>query len=160
MFLVYKRKSSGSAGSTTFPFIVSKQPTCNTVFGFHQFKPTMAGNVFGQMFRITTWGESHGRAVGVVVDGLPAGLPFSEADIQKELDRRRPGQSEVSTPRREADRVEILSGIFEGISTGTPVSMLQNRSRERKLYGKSLEANLFGMDFPNLMKKQPKEHIR
>ncbi len=76
------------------------------------------------MFRITTWGESHGRAVGVVVDGLPAGLPFSEADIQKELDRRRPGQSEVSTPRREADRVEILSGIFEGMSTGSPVSML------------------------------------
>ncbi|MDY9927075.1 chorismate synthase [Methanosarcina sp.] len=84
----------------------------------------MAGNVFGQMFRITTWGESHGRAVGVVVDGLPAGLPFSEADIQKELDRRRPGQSEVSTPRNEADRVEILSGIFEGMSTGTPISML------------------------------------
>ena len=84
----------------------------------------MAGNVFGQMFRITTWGESHGRAVGVVVDGLPAGLSFSEADIQKELDRRRPGQSEVSTPRSEADRVEILSGIFEGMSTGTPISML------------------------------------
>jgi chorismate synthase len=84
----------------------------------------MAGNVFGQMFRITTWGESHGRAVGVVVDGLPAGLPFSETDIQKELDRRRPGQSEVSTPRIEADRVEILSGIFEGVSTGTPISML------------------------------------
>lgn len=84
----------------------------------------MAGNVFGQMFRITTWGESHGRAVGVVVDGLPAGLSFSEADIQKELDRRRPGQSEVSTPRNEADRVEILSGVFEGMSTGTPISML------------------------------------
>src|SRR5665647_2330525 len=84
----------------------------------------MAGNVFGQRFQITTWGESHGRAVGVVVDGLPAGLPFSEADIQKELDRRRPGQSEVSTPRSEADRVEILSGLFEGMSTGTPVSML------------------------------------
>lgn len=84
----------------------------------------MAGNVFGQMFRITTWGESHGPAVGVVVDGLPAGLRFSEADIQKELDRRRPGQSEVSTPRKEKDRVEILSGIFEGMSTGTPVSML------------------------------------
>ncbi|MDQ1251747.1 MAG: chorismate synthase [Euryarchaeota archaeon] len=76
------------------------------------------------MFRITTWGESHGRAVGVVVDGLPAGLPFSETDIQKELDRRRPGQSEVSTPRSEADRVEILSGVFEGMSTGTPISML------------------------------------
>lgn len=76
------------------------------------------------MFQITTWGESHGRAVGVVVDGLPAGLPFSETDIQKELDRRRPGQSEVSTPRNEVDRVEILSGIFEGMSTGTPISML------------------------------------
>lgn len=85
------------------------------------------------MFRITTWGESHGRAVGVVVDGLPAGLPFSEADIQKELDRRRPGQSEVSTPRREADRVEILSGIFEGMSTGTPVSMLVWNSDARSL---------------------------
>ena len=84
----------------------------------------MAGNVFGQMFQINTWGESHGRAVGVVVDGLPAGLPFSETDIQKELDRRRPGQSEVSTPRNEADRVEILSGVFEGTSTGTPISML------------------------------------
>ncbi|MCO5384220.1 MAG: chorismate synthase [Methanosarcina barkeri] len=93
----------------------------------------MAGNVFGQMFRITTWGESHGRAVGVVVDGLPAGLPFSEADIQKELDRRRPGQSEVSTPRREADRVEILSGVFEGMSTGTPVSMLVWNSDARSL---------------------------
>jgi chorismate synthase len=84
----------------------------------------MAGNVFGQMFRITTWGESHGRAVGVVVDGVPAGLPFSEADIQKELDRRRPGQSELSTPRKEKDKVEVLSGIFEGMSTGTPISML------------------------------------
>ncbi len=84
----------------------------------------MAGNVFGQMFRITTWGESHGRAVGVVVDGVPAGLPFSEADIQKELDRRRPGQSVLSTPRKEQDKVEILSGIFEGMSTGTPISML------------------------------------
>jgi len=76
------------------------------------------------MFRITTWGESHGRAVGVVVDGVPAGLPFSEADIQKELDRRRPGQSALSTPRKEQDKVEILSGIFEGTSTGTPISML------------------------------------
>ncbi len=84
----------------------------------------MAGNVFGQMFRITTWGESHGRAVGVVVDGVPAGLSFSEADIQKELDRRRPGQSALSTPRKEQDKVEVLSGIFEGMSTGTPISML------------------------------------
>lgn len=92
------------------------------------------------MFRITTWGESHGRAVGVVVDGLPAGLPFSEADIQKELDRRRPGQSEVSTPRREADRVEILSGIFEGMSTGSPVSMLVWNSDARSSAYDALKA--------------------
>ena len=73
----------------------------------------MSGNNFGTIFRITTWGESHGRAVGVVVDGCPAGLTLSAQDIQKELDRRRPGQSRASTARQEADRVEILSGIFE-----------------------------------------------
>ncbi|ATZ61609.2 MAG: chorismate synthase [Methanosarcinales archaeon Met12] len=84
----------------------------------------MSGNSFGRAFRLTTWGESHGRAVGAVVDGCPAGLPLSEEDIQKELDRRRPGQSEITTPREEADVVEILSGVFEGKTTGTPVSML------------------------------------
>ncbi len=84
----------------------------------------MPGNTFGQSFRITTWGESHGAAVGVVVDGVPAGLELTEADVQKELSRRRPGQSEVSTPRSESDTVEILSGVFEGMTTGTPISML------------------------------------
>jgi len=84
----------------------------------------MSGNNFGTIFRITTWGESHGRAVGVVVDGCPAGLALSAQDIQKELDRRRPGQSRASTARQEADRVEILSGIFEGHTTGTPISLL------------------------------------
>lgn len=84
----------------------------------------MPGNTFGHSFRITTWGESHGRAVGVTVDGVPAGLLLCEEDVQKELDRRRPGQSEVSTPRTEADRVEILSGLFEGKTTGTPIAML------------------------------------
>jgi len=84
----------------------------------------MSGNTFGVLFRITTYGESHGRAVGVVVDGCPAGLPLAEEDIQKELDRRRPGQSRASTSRQEADRVEILSGLFEGKTTGTPISML------------------------------------
>ena len=84
----------------------------------------MSGNTFGTMFRITTWGESHGSAVGVVVDGCPAGLALDAADIQKELDRRRPGQSRASTARQEADRVEILSGIFEGKTTGTPISLL------------------------------------
>ncbi|MCY3972647.1 MAG: chorismate synthase, partial [Candidatus Dadabacteria bacterium] len=72
----------------------------------------MPGNTFGTIFRITTWGESHGEAVGVVVDGCPAGLKISGADIQTELNRRRPGQSKVTTQRKEADKVEILSGVF------------------------------------------------
>ncbi|WP_406670009.1 chorismate synthase [Methanolobus sp. ZRKC4] len=95
----------------------------------------MPGNTFGHSFRITTWGESHGSAVGVVVDGVPAGLKLSESDVQKELDRRRPGQSEVSTPRSESDTVEILSGVFEGITTGTPISMLvRNRNANPGAY--------------------------
>lgn len=84
----------------------------------------MSGNTFGTIFRITTWGESHGRAVGVTVDGCPAGLDLASEDIQKELDRRRPGQSRASTQRKEEDRVEILSGLFEGKTTGTPISMI------------------------------------
>ncbi len=84
----------------------------------------MSGNTFGTIFRITTWGESHGPAVGVVVDGCPPGMPLAEADVQKDLDRRRPGQSDISTPRKEADVVTILSGVFEGKTTGTPISMI------------------------------------
>lgn len=80
-------------------------------------------NTFGTLFRITTWGESHGGGVGVVVDGCPPRLALSEADIQPDLDRRRPGQSKIVTPRKEADRVEILSGTFEGKTLGTPISM-------------------------------------
>ena len=79
------------------------------------------GNTFGHMFRITTWGESHGDAVGVVVDGCPPRLPLREQDIQAELDRRRPGQSEISTQRKEGDRAQILSGVFEGETLGTPI---------------------------------------
>lgn len=84
----------------------------------------MAGSTFGTIFKITTWGESHGKALGVVIDGCPAGLALEEADIQKYLDRRKPGTSSITTPRKEADEVEILSGIFEGHTTGTPISML------------------------------------
>ncbi len=83
----------------------------------------MIGNSFGFLFRVTTWGESHGPAVGCVVDGCPAGLELSEEDIQKELDRRRPG-GKLSSARRERDRVKILSGVFEGKTTGTPISMI------------------------------------
>ena len=80
-------------------------------------------NSFGTLFRITTWGESHGGGVGVVVDGCPPRLALTEADIQPDLDRRRPGQSKIVTPRKEADRVQILSGTFEGRTLGTPISM-------------------------------------
>ena len=79
------------------------------------------GNTFGHMFRITTWGESHGDAVGVVIDGCPPGLELSVDDIQPELDRRKPGQSRITTQRRESDRAEILSGVFEGLTLGTPI---------------------------------------
>ncbi len=84
----------------------------------------MAGNTFGTIFRVTTWGESHGKALGVVVDGCPPGIPLSESDIQKELDRRRPGTSRAVSPRKEKDRVEILSGVFQGKTLGTPISMI------------------------------------
>ena len=83
----------------------------------------MAGNSFGDLFRITTFGESHGGAVGVVLDGCPPRLPLTEADIQPDLDRRRPGQSHLVTQRREDDRVTILSGVFEGRTLGTPIAM-------------------------------------
>ncbi len=84
----------------------------------------MGGNTFGTLFRVTTWGESHGRGLGVVIDGCPARIPLSEEDIQKELNRRRPGQSPGSTSRREGDRVEILSGVYQGKTIGTPISLL------------------------------------
>lgn len=84
----------------------------------------MSGNTFGKIFKITTWGESHGAAIGVVVDGVPAGMPLSEADIQRELDRRRPAQSILTSPRKESDKVEILSGVFQGKTLSTPICML------------------------------------
>ena len=95
----------------------------------------MAGNSFGQLFRITTWGESHGGGVGVVVDGCPPRLKLSEADIQPDLDRRRPGQSKIVTPRKESDTVQILSGIFEGQTLGTPISMwVKNEDQRSEAY--------------------------
>ena len=92
-------------------------------------------NTFGNNFRITTFGESHGPAVGVVIDGCPAGMALSEIDIQPLLDRRRPGTSPVSSPRKESDKVEILSGIFEGKTTGTPIAlMVRNENQQSKDY--------------------------
>jgi len=81
------------------------------------------GSVFGTLFRVSTWGESHGVSVGVVIDGCPARLPISAEEIQQELDRRRPGQSDITTPRNEADSVEILSGVYNGLTLGTPIAM-------------------------------------
>ncbi len=84
----------------------------------------MASNSFGSLFRVTTWGESHGKAIGAIIDGCPAGLPLSEGDIQPYLDRRAPGKNPYTSPRKETDIVEILSGVFEGKTTGTPISLL------------------------------------
>jgi len=91
----------------------------------------MAGNSFGELFRISTFGESHGGAVGVVVDGCPPGLAISNAEIQAQLDRRKPGQSDITTPRKEEDAISILSGVFEGHTTGTPILMLAHNKDTR-----------------------------
>ena len=93
------------------------------------------GNTFGKIFQISTWGESHGPAVGVTIDGCPAGVPIDEEAIQVELDRRRPGQSDITTPRSEDDRLEVLSGVFEGVSTGAPILlMVRNKDARPQAY--------------------------
>ena len=95
----------------------------------------MSFNTFGRVFRFTTWGESHGPAIGAIVDGCPPGLPISEADIQPFLDKRKPGTSKFTTQRREPDEVRILSGVFEGKTTGTPISlMIENTDQRSKDY--------------------------
>ncbi len=91
----------------------------------------MSGSTYGNIFKITTWGESHGAGIGVVIDGCPAGLSLCEEDIQKFLDRRKPGSTQFTTQRKEADSVEILSGIFEGRTTGTPISLLVRNTSQR-----------------------------
>ncbi len=100
----------------------------------------MPGNAFGQAFRFTSWGESHGPAIGCVVDGVPPKIPISEPDIQIWLDRRRPGQSKYTTQRKEPDRVKILSGVFEGLTTGTPLSLvIENQDQRSKDYSEIQE---------------------
>ena len=96
----------------------------------------MAGSTFGSNITVTTWGESHGKAIGAVIDGIPAGMKLDEHDIQIYLDRRKPGQSKFTTARNEADQVKILSGVFEGVTTGTPISiMVENTDQHSKDYG-------------------------
>ncbi|MFZ7112542.1 MAG: chorismate synthase [Desulfatiglandales bacterium] len=102
----------------------------------------MAGNSIGQVFRVTTFGESHGRGIGAVVDGCPSGIPLSESDFEGEMARRRPGRSPADTPRRESDRVEILSGVFEGATTGAPIALFV-RNRDVKSGAYEILRNLF-----------------
>ena len=98
------------------------------------------GNSFGTLFKISSWGESHGGGIGVVIDGCPPRLPLTINDIQPDLDRRRPGQSKITTPRDEADQVEILSGIYEGLTTGTPIAMLvRNQDARPQAYDEMKE---------------------
>jgi chorismate synthase len=95
----------------------------------------MAGNTFGKLFRVTTWGESHGPAIGATIDGCPPGLALAAADIQQELERRRPGKGGATSPRKEPDQVEILSGVFDGFTTGTPLTLvIFNRDAHSKSY--------------------------
>lgn len=97
---------------------------------------SMAGSIYGRLFQISTWGESHGKGIGVVIDGCPAGLSLSEEDIQIYLDRRKPGQSQFTTGRKESDMAQIWSGVFEGRTTGTPISILvQNQDQRSRDYG-------------------------
>jgi chorismate synthase len=119
-----------------------------------------AGNTFGKAFRITTFGESHGVALGVVIDGCPAGLAIDEGEIQVELDRRKPGQSSMTTQRKEGDRVEILSGVFEGKTTGTPIGMvIRNEDQRSKDYDKLKEVFRPGhADFTYLAKYGHRDH--
>ena len=97
---------------------------------------SMAGSIYGRLFQISTWGESHGKGIGVVIDGCPGGLSLSEEDIQVYLDRRKPGQSQFTTGRKESDMAQIWSGVFEGRTTGTPISILvQNQDQRSRDYG-------------------------
>ncbi len=102
----------------------------------------MSGNTLGEQFRVTTFGESHGAGLGVVIDGIPAGVPIDQEFLQQELDRRRPGQSKVSTMRQETDQAEILSGVFEGVSTGTSLAIIIRNTDQRSKDYSSL-ANVF-----------------
>ncbi len=100
----------------------------------------MSGNTFGHLFSVTNFGESHGPAIGCVIDGCPPGMPLSEADIQPDLDRRRPGTSKFVTQRNEPDAVQILSGVYQGLTTGTPICLLiQNTDQRSKDYGQILQ---------------------
>ena len=132
----------------------------------------MSFNTFGKIFRFTTWGESHGPAIGCVIDGCPPNITISEKDIQKDMDRRRPGQSKFTTQRKESDKAIILSGVFEGKTTGTPISIIihneDKRSRDQLrinlgldmlilLISKNTELEIIEVAEDPLQEKQPQE---
>lgn len=111
------------------------QPACQARIN-SRYSPAMAGNTFGQAFTLTTFGESHGVAMGAVVDGCPPGMELDESDLQADLDRRRPGQSKYTTQRQEPDQVKILSGVFQGVTTGTPIGLIiENVDQRTRDYG-------------------------
>ena len=120
----------------------------------------MSGNTLGTLFTVTSFGESHGPALGCVVDGCPPGLALNEADIQHDLDRRKPGTSRHVTQRRESDKVEILSGVFEGKTTGTPIALLiRNEDQRSKDYGNMAETFRPGhADYTYLQKYGIRDH--
>ncbi len=106
----------------------------------------MASNSFGQIFKITTFGESHGKAIGVVIDGCPAGLPLSEEDLIQDLARRAPGKSPFTTPRKEPDTPEIISGVFEGTTTGAPIAIIiRNTDQDSSKYAPIKDLYALGM---------------
>ncbi|KAJ1379522.1 Chorismate synthase [Sesbania bispinosa] len=115
------------------------------------------GNTYGNYFRVTTYGESHGGGVGCVIDGCPPGIPLSEADMQVDLDRRRPGQSRITTPRKETDTCKILSGVSEGLTTGTPIHVFVPNTDQRghdytemkEVYGPSHADATYDMKYGN-----------
>ena len=111
----------------------------------------MAGNTFGRLFSVTTWGESHGTALGAVIDGCPPAIPLSPADIQKDMDRRRPGRA-LTSPRAETDTVEILSGVFEGLTTGTPISLI--------IYNRDVRSSDYSRNFQALPARSRRQDIR
>src|ERR1700754_3365218 len=114
----------------------------------------MSYNSFGHLFRVTTFGESHGPAIGCVVDGCPPGIALTEADIQRDLERRRPGQSRFVTQRQEPDTVKILSGVFEGVTTGTPIALhIDNVDQRSRDYGEIKDKfRPSHADYPSLKK--------
>ncbi|PKO49811.1 MAG: chorismate synthase, partial [Betaproteobacteria bacterium HGW-Betaproteobacteria-21] len=120
----------------------------------------MSGNTIGTLFCVTSFGESHGPAIGCVVDGCPPGLPITVEEIQLELDRRKPGTSRHVTQRREPDEVEILSGVFEGVTTGTPIALLiRNQDQRSKDYGNIAESFRPGhADYPYWQKYGIRDH--